>query len=241
MKGKERQTVAELYDLFDSIATDLWPVSEKDATDLDEEQDERSIEDQIASEVSDMKHSKTEPRFANCQTNTPCVIFMSCKPPVNPVELVVKHVKNVEDTGVTRTRYTHRMVPVLGSCVANLPEIQALCHSIFTPFFSHHPDRKFTYKIELRVRNHTTIPRPALIQHVAQCVPEGHSVNLEHPDVFILVEVFKSICGISIVQDYYRLQKFNVVAIANARNTRDHTTTSTGVFRHVEETKGPEC
>ena len=32
------------------------------------------------------------------------VIFMSCKPPVDPVELVVKYIKTVETTGITRTR-----------------------------------------------------------------------------------------------------------------------------------------
>lgn len=47
------------------------------------------------------------------------------------------------------------------------------------------------YKIELRTRNHTTLSRPTIIEHVAACVPEGHSVDLTNPQVFILVEVFK--------------------------------------------------
>ena len=33
------------------------------------------------------------------------VIFISCKPPVDPVELVVKFIKSVETTGVSRTRF----------------------------------------------------------------------------------------------------------------------------------------
>lgn len=230
VKGKEKQTVGELYDLFDSVAVELWPPTEIASEDPDNppgEALEGDVEAQIASEVSAIKRPRTEPRFVNCQTNTPCVLFISCKPPVNPVELVMKHMKNVEDTGIARTRYTHRMIPVSDSCVANLPEIQALCHSIFKPFFSRHPGRKFTYKIELRVRNHTTIPRPMLIQHIAQCVPECHSVDLENPDIFILVEIFKSVCGVSIVRDYYRLQKFNVMEIINTKNALDHTS---GVF-----------
>jgi len=141
----------------------------------------------------------------------------------------MKHMRNVEHCGITRTRHTYRMVPVSGSCVTNLPEIQALCRNIFTSFLSRHPDGQFSYKIELRMRNHATIPRPVLIEHIAQCVPEGHSVNLENPDIFILVEVFKSVCGISVVQDYYQLQKFNVMKIANARNALDHTN---GAFVH---------
>lgn len=32
------------------------------------------------------------------------VIFISCKPPVDPVELVVKYVESVEKTGASRTR-----------------------------------------------------------------------------------------------------------------------------------------
>jgi len=93
------------------------------------------------------------------------------------------------------------------------------------------------YKIELRVRNHTTIPRPLLIQSIAQCVPDRHTVELQNPQIFILVEVFKvchqprthsrlgpsddfyqSVCGVSIVKDYYKSQKFNVMEIANKKN-----------------------
>ena len=65
----------------------------------------------------------TSSHIASCQTNTPCgkelvpirisigpftscflVVFISCKPPVDPVQLVVKHVENVQRTGLTRTR-----------------------------------------------------------------------------------------------------------------------------------------
>jgi tRNA acetyltransferase TAN1 len=47
------------------------------------------------------------------------------------------------------------------------------------------------YKIEARIRNHTTLSRPTIIQEVAKCVPEGHVVDLDDPEVFVLVEVFK--------------------------------------------------
>jgi len=141
----------------------------------------------------------------------------------------VKYIATVSDTGITRTRYclrrvsasclsfiliyqfpryVHRLVPVSGTCVANLPEIEALCRDVFKKFFDKHSETSLTvsrkcksslpcietcpqYKIELRVRNHTTIPRLTLIQNVAQCMPEGHTVDLENPRIFILVEVFK--------------------------------------------------
>ncbi|KAF8071774.1 hypothetical protein FPV67DRAFT_896672 [Lyophyllum atratum] len=232
VKGKERLAVAECYDLFDSVASELWPIDagrESDAASHSDEDNDLSIEAQIANEVSAMKRPKAEPRFVNCQTNTPCVLFISCKSPVDPIKLVMKLVEDVEATGVVRSRCIYRMVPVSGSCGANLSEIQALCRSTVESFFSQHPDRKFKYKIELRVRNHSVIPRPELIQHIAQCVPEGHTVELTDPEVFILVEVFKSVCGISIVERYYALQKFNMSEIAKAKDG-DNMTNETQVF-----------
>ncbi|KJA14525.1 hypothetical protein HYPSUDRAFT_150271, partial [Hypholoma sublateritium FD-334 SS-4] len=224
VKGKEKQAVGEVYELFESIALDIWPVDSVEGKDTDGEDEDTglSLEEQVAKELSDMKRPRRgNPQQPNCQTNTPCVIFISCKAPVDPVELVVKYIKSVEGTGVSRTRYIQRLVPVSGTCVANPSEIQPLCDKIFKDFFEKHPDTKFTYKIELRVRNHNTIPRPMLIQTIAQSVPDGHTVDLSNPKIFILVEVFKSICGISIVEDYYRLQKFNVAEIVSRKNRTD--------------------
>lgn len=108
------------------------------------------------------------------------------------------------------------------------------------------------YKIEIRMRNHTTIPRATLIQHVAQCVPEEHTVALENPEVFILVEVFKvcsskiyilavyaasqSVCGVSVVEDYYKMLKFNVMEIAKAKKSEIDFHSDSRVINPLEET-----
>ena len=47
------------------------------------------------------------------------------------------------------------------------------------------------YKIELRIRNHSTFTRQNLIEAVADSVPKQLKVDLEAPEVFVLMEVFK--------------------------------------------------
>ncbi|CAL1716388.1 unnamed protein product [Somion occarium] len=223
IKGKEKQAVGELYDVFESLASELWPESptaaqgRKDDEDSDDDND-GDIEKQIAKEVASMKQPRREQRFASVNTNTPCVVFISCKPPVDPVRLVVKYVGNVMETGISRTRYTQRLTPVAATCPTNLPEIQSLCTRLLAPILAEYGDKTFTYKIELRMRNHSSLSRPDIIQTLAKCVPETHKVRLENPEVFILVEIFKSVCGISIVKDYYRMQKFNVMEIVNSKS-----------------------
>ncbi|KAG1744043.1 uncharacterized protein EDB91DRAFT_1236597 [Suillus paluster] len=224
VKGKEKGTVGELYDLLESLAADMWPVEGHDSAvddrnnDSDGE-DEDDLETQIAKEVAALKRPKVEKRFrsANCLTNTQCVVFMSCKPPVDPVKLVMKHVENVQRTGVTRTKYTHRLIPVSGSCVANLPELHSLCRRTIAAFCAQE-NSEGQYKVELRVRNHNTLTRMEIIQEVAKCMPSNYIVDLDNPEVFVLVEVFKSVFGVSVVEDYYRFQKFNVMELANAHN-----------------------
>jgi len=75
------------------------------------------------------------------------------------------------------------------------------------------------YKIELKVRNHNTLSRQTLIDTIVSCVPSGWAVDLENAQVFLLGEVFKSVCSIGIVKDYYAHQKFNVMEIANMKNS----------------------
>lgn len=225
VKGKEKQTVGELYDLFESLASDLWPgdsaPSNAGEDHSDEDNDDVDLEKQIAKEVASMKRPRKEQRFVNCQTNTPCVVFISCKPPVDPVKLVVKYINDVIETGVTNTRFTQRLTPVSASCAVNVPEIQSLCRRVILPFFNSEPDKKYSYRIELRLRNHKTLSKSTIIKEVANCVPERHKVDLENAEVFILIEVFKSTCGMSVVKDYYRLQKFNVMEIAHTKNAED--------------------
>ena len=133
----------------------------------------------------------------------------------------MRYVKTVKETGVTRTRsvapfpshicswsdqiYTSSRARVrllhdepardrntlsqgprqLFSTPQRSPAYSASTHSV--------PRARLItqYKIELRVRNHTTIPRTTLIQSIASCVPPGNTVDLQNPQIFILCEVFK--------------------------------------------------
>ncbi|KAI6123568.1 hypothetical protein EDD16DRAFT_1690199 [Pisolithus croceorrhizus] len=244
VKGKEKQTVGELYDLFESLASQLWPIDgegrPEEHRDLaDGEGEGVNVEDQIARELAAIKRPRTESRFANCQTNTPCVIFISCNPPVDPVRLVTTHVRNVQETGVTKTKYTHRLTPVSGTCFAGLREIHSLCHDVFPPFFAENggddPPKTHKYKVELRICNHSTLTRMEVIQEVAKCIPESYTVDLDDPEVFVLVELFKSVCGVSILKDFYRFQKFNVMALAEEKSKAENFKHGTGRVKGKED------
>lgn len=221
-KGKEKQAIGEVYQVFESIASDVWPESglddgrESDGANNNDGAEDSDLEAQVAKELASIKRPRKEQRFANCQTNTPCLIFISCKPPVEPVTLVLKYLDSIRENGITQTRYISRLTPVSSSCITAIPEIKNLTRKTMEEFISLlGDDVMFSYKIELRIRNHSTLTRQSLIEAVADSVPKRFKVDLENPEVFILMEVFKSTCGMSVVRDYYKLKKFNVLEIAS--------------------------
>ncbi|KAI0031200.1 hypothetical protein K488DRAFT_87041 [Vararia minispora EC-137] len=225
VKGKEKPTVGELYDLFEKLAAALWPDTNTQTIGGNESGDEvdedLDLEEQIEKEKAAMNAPRKTRRFANCQTNTPCLVFISCKPPIDPVKLVIKYVHDVAESGAVQTRYTQRLTPIINTVTANTTEIKSISQRALKQFTADEPERKYRYKIELRFRNHNTLTRKEVVDTVVQCVPEGWTVDLENPEACILIEVFKGIAGLSVVTGYYENQRFNVMEIAKAKGVED--------------------
>lgn len=78
------------------------------------------------------------------------------------------------------------------------------------------------YRIEPRIRANTSLTRDTLIPLVAACVPSegGHRVDLANPDVIVVVEVLRNICGIGTLDEYERWAKWNMQTIAERHTAR---------------------
>ncbi|KAL0067884.1 hypothetical protein AAF712_005052 [Marasmius tenuissimus] len=72
VKGKEKQTVGELYDLFESVASDIWPAEgADDNSDTDAEGNSEALEDQISNEIAAMKKPQKDKRFGSSAVMKP--------------------------------------------------------------------------------------------------------------------------------------------------------------------------
>ncbi|KDN34851.1 hypothetical protein RSAG8_12083, partial [Rhizoctonia solani AG-8 WAC10335] len=223
VKGKEKQATNELCEIIESISNRIWPKplpATEAATEAEEDgSEEEDIEKQLANELSEINKPKakdfTDRRIATCPTETACVIYIATKPPIDPVEVVLQHMEQVSQTGVSGTRALVRLVPASGICAANIPAVTSLATELFNKAFAGEGVEPKKYKIELRTRSHKVLTRDEVIKAIAQCVPsdKGHTVDLTNQDTTILVELFKGICTISVVPDYEKYKRFNVVQI----------------------------
>jgi len=71
-----------------------------------------------------------------------------------------------------------------------------------------------TFALIPRIRFNDTIPRDALIEAVAKQA-SNNTVNLDDPDVCVLLEVFKNVCGVGLARDYYKLKKYNIYELVD--------------------------
>lgn len=64
-----------------------------------------------------------------------------------------------------------------------------------------------------RKRCNSNLKRDVVIQKLAAMVQERnseHKVNLNHPEVSIVVEVMKNICALSVIKNYFQMSKYNL-------------------------------
>ena len=70
------------------------------------------------------------------------------------------------------------------------------------------------YAVRLQRRSAAGFPKDAAVRALAALVPPQHTVSLGAPEVTILVEVFKSLCGVAVVPGYHTMHDFNLHAAA---------------------------
>ncbi|KAG8744143.1 hypothetical protein FRC10_010712 [Ceratobasidium sp. 414] len=235
VKGKEKQAAGELYNIVETISGQLWPKSPAakvggmdDASEPSDEDED--IEKQLAKELASINKPRSKvsvegridqqvvPRILPVVRIIPVnLIYVSTKPPIDPVRVTLHHMEQVFQTGVSGTRALIRLIPASGICAANMSAITTLANELFASAFGGDPKK---YKVELRIRNHAVLAKEEVIKEIAKCVPadKGHTVSLTNQDTTILVEVFKGVCTIAVVPDYDKYKRFNVTEIVKERH-----------------------
>jgi tRNA acetyltransferase TAN1 len=159
-----------------------------------DDQEQLSIEDSIAQELSAIQESKNAGLFIPVDLDCECVIFFRTRLPIDPVEIVKKICKDVKESKRKKSKYAQRLTPVALTAVATHDNLKALASKVLASQF-HAAEGQTPVKFAIRptIRNHNTLERDEIIKSVAEAVghDHGHSVDLKNFDKMILVECFK--------------------------------------------------
>ncbi|KAF3127137.1 hypothetical protein TWF703_010085 [Orbilia oligospora] len=203
------------------------PNEPEDKPDVDD------IEAAIAAEISGInaKGKAKDNRITSIKLDTPCcglprlsmdsrqythnyVIFFHTKEPVDPAELVGFIFKDIEETKRRQTRFTNRLTPITKTCKANITDLEETAHEVLKPHF-HEGQKGVKFAIRPNLRDHRVLNRDEIIKSVARIVGPDHKVDLKNYDLLIIVEVWRNICGVSVVRDFEHYKRFNLGLVAD--------------------------
>jgi len=213
-KGREGKCVAELKHLFTEYAQKLYNVhGNTKSTEKDADEDE-DLDAEIEKELSSLRKPTSQPLFTSIRLDTQCLIFFKVSPPVEPVSFVHQICSDAASSASRKqSRSVKRLTPMTLMGKATEAGLGEVARQVLAPHF-HDPSTANTTKkfaIRANIRNHAILSRDSVIKQVADVVGPNHSVDLKSYDLLILVEIYKNICGISVVgSDFDKLKKFNL-------------------------------
>ncbi|KAJ3117110.1 THUMP domain-containing protein 1 [Phlyctochytrium bullatum] len=117
--------------------------------------------------------------------------------------------------------YTLRVVPLVEICQAEMPDILEMAKKVIPPIFDTSSDEEqLRFSIIFNRRNCDRVNRDELIPELTKIVGERHKVDYKTPDIYIILEAFKSVCGMCVTRDFSRLKKFNFETIFDEENAK---------------------
>nr|CAG4646666.1 EOG090X0GPG [Macrothrix elegans] len=211
--NREKDCVREAYNILNEHADLLYGSESK--VEEPEKKEELEIEDELSKEVADLKNQQSKPvaerRFQSVLTGVKGCVFI--RTTVNdPSEMVDAIISKIEKSQEQSTKFLLRMLPIHATCKSNSEDISKTVDQVITEKLTPYK----TFSLLVKVRNHN-LKRTDLVEVLADIVRKKYpdiKVNLDQPEVSVVVEVLGRTCCVGIVTKYSERVKYNLLELA---------------------------
>ncbi|KAJ8120059.1 hypothetical protein ONZ43_g3136 [Nemania bipapillata] len=225
-RQKEMRAADEILALCDEYGQKLFGISSEAADGASEDHEPDDVEAAIEKELAAMK-SASKPKdgpFDLLKMSVDCVLFMRTRAPVDPLVLVREICKDAtvaKDASLRRSRFINKLTPITLTGKANEKGLEDVATKVLSEHFClaegeseeavASDDSACSYAIRPTFRAHTTLKRADVIDKVAKMISKRHKVDLTNPDKVIIIEVFQTYVGMSVVgKDWEAMKRYNI-------------------------------
>ncbi|KPP61508.1 THUMP domain-containing protein 1-like [Scleropages formosus] len=240
----QRKCTAEAFSLLSEYADQLYgpekladsEESEGDAGDADD------AEAALKKEVRQMRSSaqRSERRFQALDSGANNVVFIRTQN-LDPNMLVHHILQDLHKTKKMKSRVILRMLPVSGTCRAFIEDMERYLSRFLEPWFR--TPNQGTFQIVFKARNNSHTKREEVIKVLAGLVGKmnrKNKVDLTNPQYTIIIEVIKTVCCVSVVQDYMLFRKFNLQEVVKLDKAEETLQTTLGSQQNPAEEEAKE-
>lgn len=215
--GKERAAARDVARNLEDIVRAMRDESaandsvDASATVRDERVTSAGAGDELERELAELR--ERTPEFHEVPLDLRACTFVAASSEVTDnfdvADIVRRELERVKASGMARSRYVLRLVPVDAVCFAGAEEIAEAAKPLIEKHFP--ADKEQTFAISVERRANSEVRRMDVINGIANQIEQPRNkVNLSEPDVTIMVEIIKGIACLSVVRDYEKLFKYNV-------------------------------
>ncbi|KAJ1847302.1 hypothetical protein LPJ70_001604 [Coemansia sp. RSA 2708] len=214
-RGRERKSAAETIDLLEEYAAKLYPnleaeiAAESEADGDAPPADGGDIEDEIARELAEMKSSPKQKPFRYLQTTIDCLLYIKCHRKIDPEKLVQFIFADLSETKQRKTRFTGRLIPVKVTTTSKLDAIVKGARQVAQELLADDAEPT-TFALVVNIRYCDDLKRDDVIPAVAAPLDVKHKVDLKNARYTLVIEVFKSMAAIGLVENYNALRRLNL-------------------------------
>lgn len=217
----------KLYPELDSRPMSAKPDSPAPENSNSESDQETDIGDMLKNQLESMKSdshkSLKHKRFQVVETGASNCIFVKTNLPC-PEELTAAIIKDLFTTRLQKTRHVLRLLPIMATCKANLPDIMESAGKLFDKYFLKEPS---TFAVIFNKRFNNSVSRELVIKELAELIVlknGNNKADLKNPGLCIIVEIVKGICLLSVVENYFTYKKYNLNELCKEEPTNDEGT-----------------
>ncbi|KAI1338081.1 hypothetical protein F5Y15DRAFT_417133 [Xylariaceae sp. FL0016] len=231
----------------------LYDLKPEDTQTTEDDDGPADIETSIQAELEKLKpanKAKDAPFEPMRIKGVDCVLFLRTRPPVDPLQLV-KEICNDAKSATSKTqwrsRFINKLTPILHTGKATEKGVEEIARQVLRGHFTLADDVEekteqltkghWSYAIRPSFRSHNTLKRNDVINQVASLVSKCHKVDLVTPDKVILIDIYQTFCGMSVVDGdwqqgmkQYNLHELYIAALKDA----DESTKPTGSAERSE-------
>lgn len=159
--------------------------------------------------------AKEEAHLTQKVDTVPKLYDPSKSTPWDPLAVVHNIITDIQTNNkeAPSSRFISRMIPIQATCYSTMEEITHMATSLLDKYLSTSNDPK-TFSVAIKRRNCSLVTKDQVIDCIYNLVvakKKNYTVKLKNADVTIIVEICKTLCGMSVIDNCAeRFQNFNL-------------------------------
>ncbi|RDD38133.1 THUMP domain-containing protein 1 [Trichoplax sp. H2] len=212
---QNRGALAEIYQLLHESADRLYGNDDGDDSKTSKSEVDNDPSKELEKEISALKDNWKN-YFQAVETGVKNIYFIECNKG-DPYELTKSIFKDLIERKAS-VRFCQRLIPVTFICHSSLDDIKKCCPQYLKQYFQNDTAKECKFAISYKSRYNGDLNRDQVIATVADIVIDGqikHQVNLDNPDVVIVIEIVRNVCCMSILDDFHQMRKYNLNEVSH--------------------------